>query len=900
MKLHFDSKQQYQLDAINSVTRLFEGQPLSKGEFELTTNPPEADRWKTFNFTEIGFSNRIAITEEDLLKNLQQVQQENEITPSANLETMKFKDINGEEKAIDTLFPNFTVEMETGTGKTYVYLRSIYELNKLYGFTKFVIVVPSIAIREGVLKSLQITEEHLQNLYNRTPVNYFVYDSRRLPQLKSFATSNAIQIMIINIDSFTKDTNIINQDRDSTQGKRPIEFIQATKPIVILDEPQNMETDIRKKGIANLNPLFVLRYSATHKYLYNLIYKLDPVKAYDLGLVKQIEVDSVYSENDFNDAFIQLENITSTKTKITAKVKIDVNSNSGVKRKSVKVDAKNYDLYKLSGNREQYKDLYVTDFRFDEKYIELSNGKIIRLGETTGDFKDEIMKVQTQKAVEEHFIKEKQLKEKGIKVLSLFFVDRVANYRSYDEASNSVKGKFAEWFEDAFENCKTKYPDVINYDKEKVHNGYFAQDSKGHFKDSKTGESKDDDDTYQLIMRDKERLLSPVEPLRFIFSHSALREGWDNTNVFQICTLNETTSVMKKRQEIGRGLRLCVNENGYRVFDKNINRLTVIANESYEDFANRLQKEIEEDCGVEFTGRIRDKRKRVSIKLKKAFEADPRFLELWEKIKHKTKYRVNYSTDVLIKSAAKAIKEMPEVTQPLIRTMKTGVSIVKEGVEGYQINFGVHKVENYRTEIPDIAGYIQSRTDLTRSTIIKILRESGRLNDVLKNPQLFLDMSVKQIKDVLNELMIEGIKYEKIGDTKYYSMELFAEKELDGYRDYLYEVKNENKTVYNYIPYDSEVEKKFAEQCETNEQVEFYIKLPNWFIINTPIGTYNPDWALIFQNDKKIYFVAETKYSLDPKKRYSSENYKIKCGEAHFNEFDDVNYKPVSKLTELF
>ncbi len=384
-------------------------------------------------------------------------------------------------------------------------------------------------------------------------------------------------------------------------------------------------------------------------------------------------------------------------------------------------------LYKLSGNREQYKDLYVTTTNFEEQFIELSNGKIIRVGQSVGDFSDEIMKVQIQKAVEEHFSKEKQLKEKGIKVLSLFFIDRVANYRSYDESGNPIKGKFAEWFEYAFESCQKKYPGVIEFDKEKVHNGYFAQDSKGHFKDSKTGESKDDDDTYHLIMRDKERLLDKNEPLRFIFSHSALREGWDNTNVFQICTLNETTSTMKKRQEIGRGLRLCVNNEGYRVFDKNINRLTVVANESYESFAKNLQKEIEEDCGVEFTGRIRDKRKRVSMKLKKHYELDKRFLELWEKIKHKTRYRVNYSTEELIKAASKAIKEMPEVTKPLIRTMKTGVNIVREGVEGYQINFGVHKIDDYKIEIPDVAGYIQSRTELTRSTIIKILRESGRL-----------------------------------------------------------------------------------------------------------------------------------------------------------------------------
>ena len=893
MKLHFDSKQQYQLDAINSVTKLFEGQPLNKSEFELSGNG------HTLSFSEAGFGNNIQITEADLIKNLQQIQKENEITPSEQLEKYSYADTNGVSKTVQTDFPNFTVEMETGTGKTYVYLRTIYELNKLYGFTKFVIVVPSIAIREGVLKSLQITEDHLQNLYNRQPVNYYVYDSKRLPQLKTFATSNAIQILVINIDSFTKDTNIINQDRDSTQGKRPIEFIQATKPIVILDEPQNMETDNRKKGIANLHPLFVLRYSATHKFLYNLIYKLDPVKAYDLGLVKQIEVDSVYSENDFNDAFIKLEKVTSAKTKITAKVKIDINTDKGVKRKQVNVDSKNYDLYKLSGNREQYKDLFVSSTSFEEQSIELSNGTIIRAGYSIGDFSNEIMKIQVQKAVEEHFIKEKLLKEKGIKVLSLFFIDRVANYRSYDENGNPVKGKFALWFEDCYESCIKKYPGTIEYEKEKVHNGYFAQDSKGRFKDSKTGESKDDDDTYQLIMKDKERLLDTNEPLRFIFSHSALREGWDNTNVFQICTLNETSSVMKKRQEIGRGLRLCVNDSGYRVFDKNINRLTVIANESYDEFANNLQKEIEEDCGVSFTGRIRDKRKRVSIKLRKGYELDPRFLELWEKIKRKTKYRVDFNTEELINSAAKAIKEMPAVTQPLIRTIKTGVNIAKEGVSGYQINFGVHKIEEYKTAIPDIAGYIQSRTELTRSTIIRILKESGRLKDILLNPQLFLDMVVKQVNDVLTELMVNGIKYEKIGNESYYKMELFADKEIEGYRDYLHKVKNEDKTLYNYILFDSEVERKFAEQCETNEQIEFYVKLPNWFTINTPIGTYNPDWALIYKDDKKIYFVAETKYSLDPMKRYSYENYKIKCGEKHFEEFDGVVYQALKELKEL-
>ncbi len=895
MKLHFDSNQEYQLKAIESVIKLSEGQSLNKSEFEIEGNGDG------FCFSEFGFGNNLEIAETDILKNLQEVQKQNDIELSEKLDTITYYEngSNGEGKQIETAFPNFTIEMETGTGKTYVYLRTIYELNKTYGFTKFVIVVPSIAIREGVLKNLEITHDHFQLLYNRSPINYYVYDSKRLPQLKSFATNNSIQILVINIDSFTKDTNIINQYRDSTNGKKPIEFIQTVKPIVILDEPQNMETDIRKKGIANLNPLFVLRYSATHKYLYNLIYRLDPVKAYDLGLVKQIEVDSVFSEYDFNRAYIKLEKIKSAKTKITATVKIDINTNNGVQRKAVKVDSKNFDLYKLSGEREQYKELLVTEINYGEEFIELSNGSIIRVGETHGALQDQIMKIQVQKAVEEHFIKETKLKENKVKVLTLFFIDRVANYRSYDDSGNTIKGKFALWFEEIYEEYQKKYPGVLPYEAHQVHNGYFAQDRTGKFKDSVTGETKADDDTYKLIMKDKERLLDNNEPLRVIFSHSALREGWDNPNVFQICTLNETSSELKKRQEIGRGLRLCVNSGGNRIFDKNINRLTVIANESYEEFAKKLQHEIEEECGVKFTGRIKDKRKRVKVKLKKGYQLDKNFLDLWEKIKHRTRYRVNYSTEDLINKASAAIKNMPMVTVPLIRSIKTGVDIVKEGVEGRQLKFGVYRVTEIKNDIPDIAGFIQNRTGLTRSTIIKILKNSERLNNVLKNPQLFLDLAVKQINDVLTELIIEGIKYEKIGDSEYYSMELFAKNEIESYKENLYKVQRQDKTLYNNIVFDSKVEEQFAKDCESNENVEFYIKLPYWFVINTPIGTYNPDWALILKNDEKIYFVAETKYSLDPTKRYSAENYKIKCGKAHFNEFEQVEYKPVTKISEL-
>ena len=497
--------------------------------------------------------------------------------------------------------------MDTGTGKTYVYLRTIYELNKTYGFKKFIIVVPSIAIREGVLKNLQITHEHFQNFYNRVPLTYTVYGSRNVSALRGFALSNTIQVLVINIDSFAKDENIINKPNDKLTGKPPIEFIQYTNPIVIVDEPQNMETELRKQAIANLKPSCTLRYSATHRDVYNLVYKLSPVKAYDLGLVKQIEVDSVVSEDSFNQAFIKLDGIKTQKTKISAKLTFDCEGANGVLRKSVGV--KNGDtIYDLSNKREMYRDGFlVNEINAEEGYVEFSNGTRLGVGETHGGLRDDIMKVQIRKTVEEHFRKEAALKPKGIKVLSLLFIDKVKNYRLYQDGKKA-DGKFAVWFEEIFKeySAEPEFKGLIPYDVDQVHNGYFAQDKKGLLKNSRDGKTSDSDtETYELIMKDKERLLEMNEPLRFIFSHSALREGWDNPNVFQLCTLNETTSELKKRQEIGRGLRLAVNSEGNRVFEKAINRLTVVANESYKQFAKKLQKEIEDETGEKFEGRIK-------------------------------------------------------------------------------------------------------------------------------------------------------------------------------------------------------------------------------------------------------------------------------------------------------
>jgi type III restriction enzyme len=736
---------------------------------------------------------------------------------------------------------------------------TIYEINKLYGFTKFVVVVPSIAIREGVLKNLEITQDHFETLYSREPAVFSEYGSSRVESLRSFASSTNIQILVINIDSFAKDENIINRPNDKLSGKNPIEFIQAAHPVVIVDEPQRMETEKRKAAIANLNPLCTLRYSATHLDLYNLVYSLNPVQAYDLGLVKQIEVDSVTAEDGFNKAYIQIEEFRSTKTRTGVRLTIDVNTDKGVKRKTVTARIGD-DLYSLSNQREIYQTGHIINaIDISDESIDLSNGDRIYLGKPSGALTDDIMRMQLRRMIDEHFKKTKRYESDGIKVLSLIFIDRVAHYRGYDEQGQVVPGKFATWFEELY-NEYAALPanqDLIHYDVENVHDGYFSQDRKGRYKDTK-GKSKADEDVYELIMKDKERLLGMNTPLRFIFSHSALREGWDNPNVFQICTLNETQSEMKKRQEIGRGLRLCVNQEGQRVFGRQHNRLTVFANESYEDFAKQLQTEIEDETGVKFEGRIKNKRDRKKVTLRKGYHLDENFLALWNKIKQKTTYRINYDSKELIKQSAKGISEMSPIQRPRIRAERTRMLMTERGIEGQYAGGQVEDAGDLTPDIPDILGYIQSRTNLTRKSIHAILKKSGRLADVLVNPQMFLDQAVKCILLNLQDMMVEGIKYQTVAGTEY-DMMLFESKEVESYIENMYVVTEPGKTITDQIIYESGVEEQFAKDCENDDRVEFFIKLPGWFKVQTPIGTYNPDWALIFKNDKRLYFVAETK-----------------------------------------
>ena len=881
MKLTFDSNLGYQQDAVKAVVDLFDGQSCLESCHEYGVIQGDLSSMVD------SIGNRLVLTNEQVLSNLRTIQSRNELQVSDNLAGM-----------------NFSIEMETGTGKTYVYLRTIYELNKMYGFKKFVIVVPSVPIREGVLKNLQITHEHFQNLYDNVPVRYFVYDRNRISQLRGFASSDNIEIIVINIDSFAKDENVINRTNDKLNGREPIRFIQAVHPVVIVDEPQNMESDKRVAAIANLNPLCTLRYSATHRNRYNLVYSLNPVKAYDLGLVKQIEVDSVIEEEAFNGAFVRLESIQTSKTRIGAKVQIDVNEKDAVKRKSVSVKV-GTDLYAMSNEREIYRGgCIIEEIDAGNGCIVLSNGRILYKGESQGGLNDEVMKFQIRRTIEEHLRKELKLLKSGIKVLSLFFIDKVANYRDYDDSGNVIKGKFAVWFEEIYEEliAKPSYRELGKWNAEELHNGYFSKDKKGRVKDT-SGDTQADDDTYNLIMRDKETLLDMNNPLRFIFSHTALREGWDNPNIFQICTLNETKSEIKKRQEIGRGLRLAVNQDGIRSYDRNINRLTVIANESYNDFAKALQTELQNDCGVDFGDRIKQKRERVTVRYKKGFQADPIFLEIWDKIKNRTAYRVKYDTGSLIERASDLIKSIPSINGPSIRSVKSGIIMTGQGLKS---EYRGDRISEYSSDmvIPDVLGYIQDKTELTRSTIMRILTESGRLDDLAVNPQLFMDCVVEKIRKALRELMINGIKYYRINDAVY-EMRLFEDQDLEIYLNKdTFRVSNRAKTIYeDYIPLDSPTENRFAEDCETNPDVKYYFKLPSWFKISTPVGNYNPDWAVVFEGDRKVYFVVETKdtktKSVDLDLLRPKEKDKVLCGKAHFEQFEDIEYKIVTTVSQL-
>lgn len=981
MKLKFDSDLEYQQQAISSVVDLFRGQTPAQSNFTVTSAPGQIGIFDT----DLGIGNKLELDEDDILKNLQDIQLRNGLPQTKALKAGQY---------------DFDVEMETGTGKTYVYLRTIFEMNKQYGFTKFIIVVPSIAIKEGTYKSLSITKDHFKGIYDNRIYEYFIYDSSKLEQVRNFATSDNIQVMVINIDAFRKSfkdpskedkANIIHRPHDKLNGMKPIDLLAATYPFVIIDEPQSVDnTEKAKEAIKSLNPLATLRYSATHTTKHNLVYKLDAVDAYEMELVKQIEVASFESKDYHNNAYMKLVSVNNKKSPITAKIEIDVHKNGTVKREPVEVK-KGVDLKDKSGGREIYEGYIVNEIWCEEgnEYVDFtSKPEILRIGNAIGDIDDlAIKRQQIRKTIEEHLNKELTLNKNGIKVLSLFFIDKVANYRYYDESKQPQKGIYAQIFEEEYKDLivKPKYNNLFkDIDTatlaEMVHDGYFSQD-KGVLKDTK-GTTSADEDTYNLIMKDKEKLLSFDTKLRFIFSHSALREGWDNPNVFQICTLNETKSEVKKRQEIGRGLRLCVNQDGERIKGFNVNTLTVMANESYEDFAEKLQKEIEQEEGIKFgvieshsfanipvlqpdgsqaylgqdaseriyafykeknyiddkgkvqdtlrtalktktlevppelkahkqsieslskkiSGKlkIQDANKKEKISLNKQVYLSEDFKELWEKIKYKTTYKVEFDSEELINKCVVDLQKFMNVNAAKLVYSKAKYDINAGGVETTETDRTTVLATNNKEVLPDIISFLQNQTNLTRKTIVDILIKSNTLHLFKKNPQLYMDEAAKIISSKMRLMIIDGIKYTKIGEDEYFAQELFENTELYGY--IAKNMTESSKSVYDYVVYDSENEANFAQKFETNDSVKLYVKLPDWFKVPTPLGTYNPDWAVLIEvnGENKLYFVLETKGNILVDALRPTENAKIECGRKHFQELgNDVVFKAVDNFSNF-
>ena len=964
MKLKF-KQQDFQTAAVNAVCSLFEGQRRTAATFGM-----EQSGDQTVIQTKYGIGNALQISSSELLSNMHAIQKRNDLP--------KTDDLAGNQ---------FSIEMETGTGKTYVYTKTVFELNKQFGFTKFIIVVPSIAIREGVYKSLQITQEHFAALYDNTPCRYFIYNSAKLSDVRSFAVSANIEIMIINIDAFRKAENVINQQQDRLNGEAAIRYIQDTNPIVIIDEPQSVDsTQKAKDAIASLHPLCVLRYSATHREKVNLLYRLTPVDAYQMGLVKQICVSSNQVAGGFNRPYIRLLAV-SHENGFRARVELDVRGKDGrVTRKEVNV-RQGADLFKLSGERELYEGYVLSgiDCTPGMEQIEFANIEVLPLGKAIGDVDENVMKrAQIRRTIEAHLDKELRYTEKGIKVLSLFFIDEVKKYR----AENGGKGIYAQMFEELYAELVSlpKYAPLrehFSVDAAAVHDGYFSQDKKGNYKNTR-GDTQDDSSTYNTIMRDKEWLLSFACPLRFIFSHSALKEGWDNPNVFQVCTLIDQKSTLTARQKIGRGLRLCVDQDGERIEDRNINLLHVMANESFAEFADTLQKEIEDETGIKFgilqldlfsgltytetevvekplneeqarlilasvvsegssptenislpqelepvreqaaailkvhgeisptaltaltytaeiqqeksvtydgaqalmahfeqkgyitkSGKIKDSMKaalqsgtlelppqfegaraqlestirradtkppirdasrNVPVTLKKEVLVSPEFLELWDKIKQKTVYRVQIDEDELIRRSIEGLKQMEPIPKARIVTQTASIHIDNPGVTYAERGVRTMDMQDSYSSLPNVLAMIGEQALVKRSTVYEILKRSGRAQDFLNNPQMFIEQAASVILNVRRSLAVDGISYRKLYGEEYYAQEVFDSAELIANLD-RHTVPAEH-SVYDYIMCDSSVESRFAMALDDDPDVKMFLKLPSRFKVDTPIGSY--------------------------------------------------------------
>lgn len=1019
MKLQF-KHQKFQADAAKAVVDVFAGQPYLTPSYmmdrgyqgklhESGQTYSQSNIFDEMDFT--GWSNQRIVPElnnQIILDHIQKIQRNNQIEPSSKLEGTY----------------NLTIEMETGVGKTYTYIKTMYELNKHYGWSKFIIVVPSIAIREGVYKSFQVTQEHFAEEYGKK-IRFFIYNSSQLTEIDRFASDNSINVMIINSQAFNakgKDARRIYMKLDEFRSRRPIDIIAKTNPIVIIDEPQSVEGKQTKKNLEEFHPLMTLRYSATHKSdsIYNMVYRLDAMEAYNKKLVKKIAVKGIQeSGTTATDSYVYLEGINLSKADPTATIQFHTKGASGVKTVSRKIGI-GFNLYPNSGELEEYKNNFVVksiDGRDDS--LEFINGIKIYAGDVIGKVSEEqLRRIQIRETILSHIERERQLFYKGIKVLSLFFIDEVDHYRRYDASGNPVNGIFADMFEQEYEDVlqnlqlKIGEDDYLKYlqsiSAEKTHAGYFSIDKKGRMINSKIKRSEtssDDVDAYDLIMKNKELLLDrnpQKSPVRFIFSHSALREGWDNPNVFQICTLKQSSSEIRKRQEVGRGMRLCVNEDGDRMDENalgadvhNINVLTVIASESYDKFAKGLQAEIAEAVGnrprqvteILFeNARVHDKdgneetidasmaRRLIHYMIKmdyidendaltdKFYEdkangevsfgtemdqykpdlmliidsiyddtkmkpenarsnnvelkvdpdklAMPEFKALWSKINARTAYVVDFDTDELVRKSIVALDNKLRVPKIFFKVETGSMKEIKSKdalLEGSSFEkqksgtYDEHKVATNSSVKYDLVGKLVEETGLTRKAVIQILTgiQPTVFNQFKDNPEEFIIQAGKLINNEKATAIIQHITYDVLDDK--YDTDIFTDATIKGKLDV--NAMKADKHLFDHIIYDSTNERKFAQELDVASDVAVYVKLPDGFYISTPVGHYNPDWAIAFKEGsvKHIYFVAETKGSMDTLELRGIEDAKIHCAREHFKAIsgDNVIYDVIDSYQAL-
>ena len=1000
IRLHFEPNLEYQHRAIEAVCGLFEGTESGNHAFSVSLPVALKQGEQKLGLELSVHKNSTKLSGNELLRNLQAIQERNGIEMSCEVKPDGW---------------HFTVEMETGTGKTYVYLRTIYELNKRYGFSKFVIVVPSIAIKEGVDKSISIMREHFRTLYDGVEMNSFTYDSARLQEVRNFGNSDKLQIMICTIQSITdigkeaeeefQDTakrkggkrarRVMYTVSEKTDDRKPIEFIRECHPIVIIDEPQNIGTKGEEKGIACLHPLCTLRYSATHKNLFHPVYALNAVDASAQKLVKGIEVASIQSDITHVEPYIKLVS-TSPKKGGSAKLEVLCKTASGDYGREIIDNILPGTLMLTCTNCPGVYDNVVVQ-EVHEDYIVCNHLESpLFIGQSTGGMDEEqITRAMIRATIEEHMKKEVKLRPKGIKVLSLFFIDLVSDYRQYDAARNRKPGPLVQIFEQEYEKVMRLPQYRSLYDNEppaaaEVHDGYFSIDKgkKGqediwtNTEDNAKGKEAAQR-AYALIMRDKERLLSLDEPLKFIFSHSALREGWDNPNVFQVCVLRDMSSIVSRRQALGRGLRLCVNQEGVRVRESGVNTLTVIAREDFKTYAAQLQKEYEAD-GVRFgiitrarlgvleymdnegntvrlgqelaqvvlddlqskklitkdgkpteelkkqldagtyqvpevcrcaqlqiLGRLRQLTRPIEIKDARERQAvtsryekmrlDKDFLELWNRIKKKTTYRVQFDSEELIRNVIGALDiELAKIKAPLITKTVTETVMDINGIQAGVQKTSATVMDTSNVPVGDILTSLEASTHLTRKTLSRILTGILYLQAIRFNGPLFEKTVLRVIRAEMKKLMVKGVSYKPvtIGEKEYNAQELF--KDTEGYLDKM--VKAGEKCVLDHVIWDSEIEKQFALDAEASEQVKMYVKLPSTFRIHTPLGPYNPDWALVLDVEGKnhLYFVVETKGTdLLGELQNDKEKGKIRCAEQHFNTIADGQESPARYMAPV-